>query len=91
MWSVATATFKTETYRFQRIERSSIRRAAQAFLDAPARSPPPGWADTEWLKQLVAEQLVTIRNKRGYTHQEWQKTRERNEALDCRVYARAAA
>jgi phage terminase large subunit GpA-like protein len=22
---------------------------------------------------------------------EWQKTRERNEALDCRVYARAAA
>ena len=51
----------------------------------------PGWADTEWLKQLVAEQLVTIRNKRGYAHQEWQKMRERNEALDCRVYARAAA
>ena len=39
----------------------------------------------------MAEQLVTIRNKRGYAHQEWQKMRERNEALDCRVYARAAA
>jgi hypothetical protein len=25
----------------------------------------PGWADTDWLNQLVAEQLVTIRNKRG--------------------------
>ena len=51
----------------------------------------PDWADSELLKQLVAEQLVTIRNKRGYARQEWQKMRERNEALDCRVYARAAA
>ena len=32
-----------------------------------------------------------MRNKRGYAHPEWQKMRERNEALDCRVYARAAA
>ena len=39
----------------------------------------------------MAEQLVTVRNKRGYARQEWQKLRERNEALDCRVYARAAA
>ena len=51
----------------------------------------PDWADSEWLKQLVAEQLVTVRNKRGYARQEWQKLRERNEALDTRVYARAAA
>ena len=27
----------------------------------------------------------------GYARQEWQKMRERNEALDTRVYARAAA
>jgi phage terminase large subunit GpA-like protein len=51
----------------------------------------PGWIDSEWLKQLVAEQLVTVRNKRGFSRLEWQKLRERNEALDCRVYARAAA
>ena len=51
----------------------------------------PQWIDDEWCKQLVAEQLVTVRNKRGYAHLEWQKLRERNEALDCRVYARAAA
>jgi phage terminase large subunit GpA-like protein len=51
----------------------------------------PDWADSEWLKQLVAEQLVTIRDRRGYARQEWQKMRERNEALDTRVYARAAA
>jgi phage terminase large subunit GpA-like protein len=51
----------------------------------------PAWIDSEWLKQLTAEQLVTVRNKRGFAKLEWQKLRERNEALDCRVYARAAA
>ena len=37
------------------------------------------------------EQLVTVKTKRGFQRLEWQKLRERNEALDCRVYARAAA
>jgi phage terminase large subunit GpA-like protein len=39
----------------------------------------------------VGEQLVTVKTKRGFSRLEWQKLRERNEALDCRVYARAAA
>ena len=43
------------------------------------------------MKQLVGEQLVTVRTRRGFSRLEWQKLRERNEALDCRVYARAAA
>jgi phage terminase large subunit GpA-like protein len=57
---------------------------------------PPGWVhfpsdiDDEFFKQLTAEQLVTHVVK-GYRKTEWQKTRERNEALDCAVYARAAA
>ena len=51
----------------------------------------PRGSDAEWIKQLVAEQLVTIKTKRGFQRLEWQKLRERNEALDCRVYARAAA
>ena len=46
--------------------------------------------DSEYFKQLTAEQLVT-KMVRGYQKREWQKTRERNEALDCRVYARAAS
>ncbi|MBW6496245.1 MAG: phage terminase large subunit family protein, partial [Burkholderiaceae bacterium] len=91
LWAVATATFKAETYRFLRIERPSDEDRALGVLDAAGTIHLPGWADSEWLKQLVAEQLVTIRNKRGYAHQEWQKMRERNEALDTRVYARAAA
>ncbi len=47
--------------------------------------------DEEYLKQLCSEQLITSKNRRGYAVREWQKTRERNEALDCYVYARAAA
>lgn len=35
--------------------------------------------------------MKTPRIVKGYPKREWQKTRERNEALDCRVYARAAA
>ncbi len=51
----------------------------------------PRGIDAEWMKQLVGEQLVTVKTKRGFQRLEWQKLRERNEALDCRVYARAAA
>lgn len=56
---------------------------------------PPGYCHfpkygEEYFKQLTAEQLVT-RVVKGYRRAEWQKTRDRNEALDCRVYARAAA
>ena len=51
----------------------------------------PQWADSEWIRQLVAEQLTIVKTKRGFQKLEWQKMRERNEALDCRVYARAAA
>ena len=51
----------------------------------------PEWVESEWLKQFVAEQLVTVKTRRGFARLEWQKLRERNEALDTRVYARAAA
>jgi len=51
----------------------------------------PDWIDGEWLKQLTAEQLVTVAVRRSVSKLEWRKLRERNEALDLRVYARAAA
>jgi phage terminase large subunit GpA-like protein len=91
LWTVATATFKSETYRYLRLERPT-----DEEREAGARYPAgtvhlPAWADAEWCKQLVAEQLVTVKTRRGFSKLEWQKVRERNEALDCRVYARAAA
>lgn len=56
---------------------------------------PGGWCHfpmaygSEYFKQLTAEQLQK-KFVRGYTEFEWVKIRARNEALDCRVYARAA-
>jgi phage terminase large subunit GpA-like protein len=56
---------------------------------------PPGFCHfpqlgEEFFRQLTAEQLITKLVK-GYRKNEWQKMRERNEALDTRIYARAAA
>lgn len=91
LWTIATATFKAETYRFLRLERVSDEERGMGASNPPGFVHLPDWIDSEWLKQLVAEQLVTVKNRRGYARQEWQKMRERNEALDIRVYARAAA
>ena len=68
-----------------------VKLACRSTLCPPGTIHLPDWADGEWLKQLTAEQLVTVRTKRGFARLEWQKMRERNEALDTRVYARAAA
>jgi phage terminase large subunit GpA-like protein len=91
LWSVATSTFKAETYRFLRQDRPTPEDITGGAEFPAGTVHLPNWADSEWLKQLAAEQLVTVKNKRGFAKLEWQKMRERNEALDCRVYARAAA
>ena len=91
LWTVATATFKAETYRFLRQERPIAEEVTTGASFPPGTVHLPSWTDSEWLKQLTAEQLVTVKGKRGFARLEWQKLRERNEALDCRVYARAAA
>ncbi len=90
-WSVAVSTFKAETYRFLRLERPTDEERAEGKAYPPGSVHLPRWVEDEWLKQFVAEQLVTVRTRRGFARLEWQKMRERNEALDCRVYARAAA
>ncbi len=50
----------------------------------------PIGVDQEYFEQLTAEKLVT-KFVKGFPKQEWIKTRPRNEALDCLVYAYAAA
>jgi len=92
LWIVSVSVFKSETYRFLRLEKPTEDEIEDGveypdgFIHIPA-----GTTD-EWLKQLTAEQLVTVENRRTkFKKLEWQQLRERNEALDCRVYARAAA
>jgi phage terminase large subunit GpA-like protein len=86
LWMVAVSVFKSETYAWLRLDQPLD---GQPF--------PPGYihlpqgTTEEWIQQLVAEQLVKIKNRAGFSRLEWQKVRERNEAIDMRVYARAAA
>lgn len=89
VFSVAGAIAKMELY-------NNLRKSADVAEDGLTPTYPPGFVhlpkvDAEFVQQLCAEQLVTRRNRNGFPVREWQKTRERNEALDCYVYARAAA
>jgi phage terminase large subunit GpA-like protein len=44
----------------------------------------------EYFEQITAERRVT-KYQKGFAKHEWVKVRKRNEALDCLVYAYAAA
>jgi phage terminase large subunit GpA-like protein len=91
LWTIAVATFKSETYRYLRLAAPTDEEIEAGACYPAGYVHLPRGTEAEWVKQLVAEQLVTVKTKRGFTRLEWQKLRERNEALDCRVYARAAA
>ncbi|MBL8235562.1 MAG: phage terminase large subunit family protein, partial [Bryobacterales bacterium] len=89
VFSVAGGIAKLEFY-------NNLRKAADVAEDGVTPVYPVGFVhlpkvDAEFLQQLCAEQLVTRRDRNGFALREWQKMRERNEALDCYVYARAAA
>ena len=91
LWTIAVATFKSETYRFLRLVRPTDDEIAEGRRNPAGYIHLPFGSEAEWIKQLVAEQLVTVKTRRGFQRLEWQKLRERNEVLACRVYARAAA
>ena len=80
---------KEELYRWLRLERPTDEDLQQGQTFPPGYCHFPRYSE-EYFKQITAEQLVT-KIVKGYRRHEWQKMRERNEALDCRVYARAAA
>jgi len=85
-WPVGTNILKTELYGWLK---------ALAPTEEEGSDMPYGYChfpeySEEFFKQLTAEEVVT-RIVRGYKRLQWEKIRERNEALDCRVYARAAS
>ncbi|MBI4212055.1 MAG: phage terminase large subunit family protein [Deltaproteobacteria bacterium] len=86
VWSVGTNLIKTELYGWLRLPKPT----------AEGEPYPAGYChfpeyDEHFFKMLTAEQLVIRTTKGGGRRYEWEKIRERNEALDCRIYARAAA
>jgi phage terminase large subunit GpA-like protein len=85
LWKIGVSIIKSELFNFLKQRRSD----SEDPSGAASRCHFPEY-NTEYFKQLTAEQLIT-RIVKGYPNRIWQKTRDRNEALDCRVYARAAA
>jgi phage terminase large subunit GpA-like protein len=88
VWPVGSSYLKGETYGWLKLDRPT----EESGEDYPAGYVhlPSHAAGEEFCKQLTAEQLVIRAGRNGFRKMEWVKTRERNEALDCRVYARAA-
>lgn len=86
-WMVGTNIAKTELYGWLRQEKPLEKDAhlPYGFCHFPEY-------EIEYFKQLCAEQLTLKRDSK--THRAkyvWEKIHERNEPLDCRVYARAAS
>lgn len=80
LWQIGTDTAKTEVYGRLRVEQPG-----PGYVHLPSDVP------TEVLEQLTSERLVT-RYVKGRARLEWVKPNgRRNEALDCAVYALAAA
>ena len=65
------------------------RRLAGVSRPGPGYCHFPDDRDGSWFDQLTAEKLI-IRRRNGRDVFEWRKIRDRNEALDCRIYALAA-
>lgn len=83
IWNVGTSVVKSELYGWLKLELAEDGAAPPGYCHFPEY-------DQHFFRMLTAEQ-VQYRVVRGYPVPEWVKKYERNEALDCRVYARAAA
>tara|TARA_R110001599_G_scaffold33832_3_gene108842 strand:+ start:22788 stop:24761 length:1974 start_codon:yes stop_codon:yes gene_type:complete len=87
LWGVGINLLKTELYSWLKLQRPT---------DESGEDLPAGWCEfpeygEDYFKGLCSEQMARKKNRAGYTVWAWEKIYERNEPLDCRVYARAAA
>jgi len=85
VWGVGVSIIKSELYGFLKVK---IDRETGEIPDGYCHFPRRG---QEYFRGLTAEEIVLTKNKRGYDAVVWVKKYKRNEPLDCRVYARAAA
>jgi len=89
-WTVSVSIFKAQLY-----ARLAMERPTEEELAAGGRFPPgyvhlPKGCSADLVQQLVSEECVSVKMKTGRIRKEWRKTQERNEFLDCFIYARAA-
>lgn len=87
VWHLGTSLLKSELYGFLKLKAEEID-GKEIFPNGYCHFPQ---YDRHYFKMLTAEELRLVKNKKGYDAFEWVKKFERNEALDVRCYARAAA
>jgi phage terminase large subunit GpA-like protein len=91
LWTISVSFFKKELYKQLNLVKPTDEQLGQGLRYPAGFVHLPNSIPDEWVKQLVAEQQVIVRSRRGFAvRTEWRQLRARNEALDCRVYARAA-
>lgn len=83
VWNIGVSMIKSELYAWLRLERDEHGVAPAGYCHFPEY-------DVQYFKGLTAEELQS-KVVKGFTRYEWVKKFERNEPLDLRVYARAAA
>ncbi|MFQ5453342.1 MAG: terminase gpA endonuclease subunit, partial [Candidatus Zixiibacteriota bacterium] len=83
LWLIGVSVIKTELLRWLNLNVSEDgKEFPKGFCHFPKY-------EAEFFKQITAENLIK-KMVRGYATYQWEKTRARNEALDNRVYNRAA-
>lgn len=84
LWSVGVSMAKSELYGWLKLERLEDGTTPTGYCHFPAAY------DQHYFRMLTAEELRKTYLK-GFTRYDWVKIYVRNESLDCRIYARAAA
>lgn len=84
LWHVGVSMAKSELYGWLRQEVAEDGTVPKGYCHYPEY-------DQHFFRGLTAETLELRKNKKGYNEYVWIKKYDRNEPLDCRVYARAAA
>jgi phage terminase large subunit GpA-like protein len=83
-WNIGVSMIKSEIYAWLRLLREVDGSLPDGYCHFPQY-------DEHYFRGLTAEVVESKIDKKGYRKYEWVKKYDRNEPLDCRVYARAAA
>lgn len=91
VWGVGVSLLKSELYGFLKLTAKENETPGEPDVYPAGYCHFPEY-DRNYFKMLTAEQLQLLKNKRTKkVSYEWVKKQDRNEALDCRIYARAAS
>jgi phage terminase large subunit GpA-like protein len=84
VWGVGVSMLKSELYAWLKLRKEEDGTIPDGYCHFPQY-------DSHYFRGITAEVVEYKINKKGFRVYEWVKKYDRNEPLDCRVYARAAA